>query len=91
MSIKSRVEKVERKSGLQDGDPVDSIIICSLPSRLGEDGSVIPRKPGDSEGQKPGFAHIIKGPSAGQQVSAFDGETVAEFHARFRRIVEGIK
>ncbi len=88
MSLKSRVEKVEQKSGLQGGDPVDSIIICSLPPRLGEDGSVIPRKPGDTEGQKPGFAHNIKGPSAGQQVKAIEGETVAEFKARVRRIVE---
>lgn len=81
MSLKSRVEKIEGKSGGKRGIEPSAIYLCELQS---DDEAT-------KEGGEPRLAYIMKGPKAGGQLSRNQDETRDEFKARVERVVEGLE
>lgn len=89
MNLKSRVKKMESKSTEARGVDPGAIFVCSLAPNVDAEGSVMPRRPGDTEARTPAFAFILKGPRAGEQETSLDSESLDEFQKRVERIVEG--
>ncbi|WP_170387003.1 hypothetical protein [Ruegeria atlantica] len=81
MSLKSRVEKIEGKSGEKRGIELSAAYVCELQSVDEE----------TKEGGEPRLAYIMKGPKAGSQLSRNEDETQEEFKARVERVVEGLE
>jgi hypothetical protein len=77
MSIKGRVERLEKKTWRGAPEMPSCIVICSVAP--GPDGPV-------SLG--PQLVHILAGPNAGLQLSRSDGESAEAFEARCDAMVE---
>ncbi|MCL6286019.1 hypothetical protein M3P21_21110 [Ruegeria sp. 2012CJ41-6] len=82
MSLKTRVAKIEQRTGGgRKGIPFDAIYLCELQAKHEE----------TEEGGEPMLAYIMKGPEAGGQLSRNEGETREAFKARVARVVEGLE
>ena len=75
MTMKSRLERLERKSP-SSAEPALTIIIRSF-------------KAPDQENSHPSFAYIMAGPHKGSQAQQFPEESDTEFEERLHRIVAG--